>query len=184
MDFNFSSDFFFFLVNSFLSPVSASCHINKHVSANSDSEPFEVCHWHVILGQRHGCRPLRGCEQCGLCALRTKLVLWVSREDLEEGHLSTKTPPCYVFVRFWVYPCSSTNGKDAFLSETSLWVHFSTYSGGSETEKPCCHFFLFWRTWGKLFAQTIDTAAARKLFFTGTTTVSEVHDMSPDNPNI
>lgn len=86
-------------------------------------------------------------------------------------------------VRLWAHPCRSTNRKDAWLSETPLLVHFSTWSGRSETEKPYYHFSLFWRTWGKLFAQTVDTAAAKKILLP-TTTVSEVHYMNPDNSNL
>lgn len=71
-------------------------HTHKHVSANSDKSPLEVCQWLVISGPWRGCRPLRLREHCGLCTLGTKPVLWVVQEDLEEGHPSTRTPPCYL----------------------------------------------------------------------------------------
>lgn len=45
--------------------------------------------WRHIISFR-GHRPLRTNEQSALCLPQTKLALWVQREDLDEGHLSTR----------------------------------------------------------------------------------------------
>lgn len=91
-------------VNSIQCPVSAYTNMILPILTSC----HQVYHWHVILGQWHSSRILWVNEQCGLCTLRTKLVLWVSQEDLVEGHLSTKTPPCCLFltqaVTFWAHP--------------------------------------------------------------------------------
>lgn len=73
-------------------------------------------------------------EQRGLCALKTKLVLWFGQQDLEEGHLSTETPPCCLL-----------NAGCQILS-SSLRGH--CWSGAVKLK-----FLLFWRTWGKPFSR-------------------------------
>lgn len=56
------------------------------------------------------------------------------------------------------------------------------WAQSNRKKKPCCHFCVFWRAVWKLFAWTVDTAAARKNFLMRTTTVSQAHHRIPDKP--
>lgn len=163
-------------------------HTHKHVSANSDKSPLEVCQWLVISGPWRGCRPLRLREHCGLCTLGTKPVLWVVQEDLEEGHPSTRTPPCYLLNTSCQILSSSSQMLKfkktlGFHQRRHCWCTSAHTVGEVKQEKkPCCHFCLFWGTVWKLFARPVDPAAARKHFLMRTTTVSEAHYTIPDKP--
>lgn len=84
-----------------------------------------------------GDRPLWIDEQCALCTLQTKMVLWVHHEDLDEGRPSTKTLSLWTVLKVsQAEPQRTCDQASAELHSTHTEIPFSCPCLGGIPGKP------------------------------------------------
>lgn len=85
------------------------------------SQPWTVRITFIILFLGH--RPRWITKQCTLCTLLTKMALWVHHQDLDKGHLSTKTlSPWTVSKILQAEPRNPDDQASAGLPEHKFYI--------------------------------------------------------------